>query len=137
MIASVIINVPNSSVDQQYDYIVPKNAENIISVGTRVKVPFGNGDRTIMGYVLGLKEDTSFNGGMKEILEVLDIEPLLTNTQIELANYIQYDALSPYVRHPPSMVLKTFVAWKLNMLTSPKEPMPLFPIFTPKTCAAS
>lgn len=106
MIASVIINVPNSSVDQQYDYIVPKNAENIISVGTRVKVPFGNGDRTIMGYVLGLKEDTLFNGGMKEILEVLDIEPLLTNTQIELANYIQYDALSPYVRILNMMVPK-------------------------------
>lgn len=106
MFASVIINVPNSNVDQKYTYLVPNNAENIIKVGSRVKVPFGNADRTIMGYVLELLEEVNVSFEMKEILEVLDIEPVLSNIQIELANYIKYDALSPYVRILNMMIPK-------------------------------
>lgn len=112
MIANVIINVSSSNVDQKYDYLVPKDLEPIILVGTRVKVPFGKGDRTIMGYVLGLSENTVYSQNMKEIIEVLDGEPILTDNQIKLASYIAFDTLSPLIRVlnlmiPKALQLKT------------------------------
>lgn len=106
MIASVIVNVSNSNVDQQFDYIVPSVMQDIIKVGSRVKLPFGNSDRTIMGYVIDIKDVTDYSGNLKEILEVLDYEPLITEKQFELAKYIQYDSLSPFVRILNMMIPK-------------------------------
>ena len=77
MVASVIVTVSNSNVDQTFDYSVPSTMQNIIKIGSRVTVPFGNADRTIMGYVIDLKEDTNYVGNMKSINELLDIEPLI------------------------------------------------------------
>ncbi len=98
MIASVIINVANSNVDQQFDYLVPDAMQDIIKVGSRVKVEFGEANRTIMGYVFDIKEQTDYTGKLKEIVELLDLEPLITENQFKLAKYIQYDSLSPLVR---------------------------------------
>ena len=112
MIASVIINVANSNVDQQFDYLVPDAMQDIIKVGSRVKVEFGGGNRTIMGYVFDIKEQTDYTGKLKEIVELLDLEPLITEKQFQLAKYIQYDSLSPLVRIlnmmiPSALRLKT------------------------------
>lgn len=98
MIASVIVNLSNSNVDQQFDYLVPNTMQDIIKVGSRVKVLFGGADRTIMGYVTFLKDQTDYSGKLKEIVELLDIEPLISENQLKLAKYIQYDSLSPFVR---------------------------------------
>lgn len=106
MIASVIINVSNSSVDQQFDYLVPTTLENVIKIGSRVKVTFGSGNRLIMGYVLELKNESIYSGDIKEIKEVLDLDPIFSKIQIELANYIKYDSLSPYVRILNMMIPK-------------------------------
>lgn len=106
MIASVIVTVSTSHVDQQFDYNVPSTMQDIIKVGSRVKVPFGNSDRTIMGYVVDLKDITDYSGNIKSIMELLDIEPLINKTQFELAKYIQYDSLSPMVRILNMMIPK-------------------------------
>ena len=98
MIASVIVNVSNSNVDRQFDYLVPDTMQDIIKVGARVKVSFGDANRTIMGYVYSLKNESDFSGKLKEIVELLDIEPLISESQFKLAQYIKYDSLSPLVR---------------------------------------
>ena len=98
MIASVIVNVSNSNVDRQFDYLVPDTMQDIIKVGARVKVAFGDANRTIMGYVYSLKNESDFSGKLKEIVELLDIEPLISESQFKLAQYIKYDSLSPLVR---------------------------------------
>ena len=52
MISRVVVNNPSSNVDIKYDYEVPASLVDIIKIGTRVKVPFGNGNRALMGYVV-------------------------------------------------------------------------------------
>ena len=44
MIAQVYVNTPNLNIDKPFDYLVPKELEGKIAVGSRVKVPFGGGN---------------------------------------------------------------------------------------------
>lgn len=98
MIANVIVNVPSSNTDQIYDYFLPKEFETFAKIGSRVKVAFGKGDRQVMGYILQLSDETSYKEELKEVLEVVDYEPVLTKEQIEIARFIREDAVCPLVR---------------------------------------
>lgn len=113
MYAEIIVNVTSSNVDTEFTYLIPPHMESLIKVGTRVKVPFGNGNRTIMGYVLRIKsENDNPNITLKEITELVDLSPIITERQIVLAKYIKEDTLSPLIRIlnlmiPESLHLKT------------------------------
>lgn len=98
MIASVIVNVSSSNTDQIYDYLLPKEFVSFAQIGSRVKVAFGKSNRQVMGYILKLSNETSYNEELKEILEVIDYEPVLTKEQIELARFIKEDAICPLIR---------------------------------------
>ena len=42
MIAEVIIDSKARKLNRKFDYKVPKNLEELVDVGSRVLVPFGN-----------------------------------------------------------------------------------------------
>ncbi len=112
MIARVIVNIPSSNVDQEFDYIVPTNAEEYTKVGSRVRVSFGQANREIMGFVLDIREETHHDGMLKEILEVVDYEPVISKEQLEIAKFIKEDAICPLIRIlnlmiPDALKLKT------------------------------
>lgn len=98
MIANVIVNVPSSNTDQIYDYMLPEEFETFAKVGSRVKVAFGQADRQVMGYILKLSAETTYQNELKNIIEVIDYEPVLTKEQIELAKFIRDDAVCPLIR---------------------------------------
>jgi primosomal protein N' (replication factor Y) len=94
MIASVCVDIKAHEVDQTYDYLVPTRYNNMIDVGMRVIVPFGR--RTIMGYVLSLKESSEYNQ-LKSIVKPLDVTPALTKEMIALALALSKQNISPLV----------------------------------------
>ena len=98
MFASVIIDNPSSATDYEFEYIVPEYAQAFIKVGCRVKVKFGTGERLWMGYVIDLHEDSLFDGDKKELVEVLDLEPLLNDEQLALSEYLKNDVICPKSR---------------------------------------
>lgn len=98
MFASVIIDNPSSATDYEFEYIVPEYAQAFIKVGCRVKVKFGTGERLWMGYVIDLHEDSLFDGDKKELVEVLDLEPLLNDEQLSLSEYLKNDVICPKSR---------------------------------------
>lgn len=98
MFANVIINVSSSNVDVSYDYIVPENMSSLIKIGCRVKVPFGPTNRALMGYVISLSDETGYEGNLKEIIELVDIAPVISSKKIELAKYIKEDTICPLIR---------------------------------------
>lgn len=98
MVASVVINVSSSNVDVAYDYIVPEELHSLIKIGCRVKVPFGNSNRTLMGYVVDLKDNIETTYELKSIVELIDLEPVITKEKLELAKYIKEDTLCPLIR---------------------------------------
>ncbi|MDO4488747.1 MAG: primosomal protein N' [Eubacteriales bacterium] len=57
--ARVIIDISVESLDRPFTYSVPPELSKLVTIGTRVDVPFGASKRT--GYVIGLSEDTDFD----------------------------------------------------------------------------
>lgn len=119
MIAQVVVNNPSSNVDIKYDYVVPTDLVEIIKVGTRVKVPFGNGDRTLMGYVVALNDTSTYDKELKQIIDVVDLQPIITKTQLDLAEYIKNDTICPLIRAinlmvPDLLLLKSTKYIKVN-----------------------
>ncbi len=84
MYASVIVDIINSEVDKIFEYSVPDGIT--LSVGFRVKVPFGKGSVLREGYVIALSNTSKYTGGdLKSIASVLSDFPALTEGQIKLA----------------------------------------------------
>ena len=87
MFAKVIVEIGVKSVDKEFTYKVPVNMVNDIKVGCRVKVNFGK--MIIEGFVLDIF--SNFNGDYepREILELIDKEPILNDEMLELGKKIQ------------------------------------------------
>lgn len=89
MLAKVVISLKTDVLNDTYTYCIPKELEDYIFIGSRVVVSFGFND--VLGYVIEINETSDFNGNLKEIKEVLDLDKELTNDQIELAKKMSID----------------------------------------------
>lgn len=87
MTAEIIVDITHSNVDRIFEYGVPEGME--IRPGSRVLVPFGGGNRTTEGFVVGLRESASFSGTLKSILKKLEDYPALTEEQLALAFWMR------------------------------------------------
>ena len=96
-IAKIIVDVPLMQTDQPYSYRIPEEFEGMLEVGMRVHVPFGKGNRLIQGIVLGLDSQSSkeeMEQDLKDIAEVLDFSPVLTQEQLWLAEELRKSVFS-------------------------------------------
>lgn len=85
-IADVIVDVPAMQTDQPFSYAIPESLTELIEIGMRVEVPFGNGNRHIQGFIVGLTELDSMPNDLKPIINVLDLHPVLNEELLELAD---------------------------------------------------
>ena len=96
-IAKIIVDVPLMQTDQPYSYRIPEEFEGMLEVGMRVHVPFGKGNRLIQGIVLDLEsqsDEEEVNQDLKDIAEVLDFSPVLTQEQLWLAEELRKSVFS-------------------------------------------
>ena len=96
-IAKIIVDVPLMQTDQPYSYKVPEEFVDMLELGMRVHVPFGKANRLIQGIVLGIEEEAYAevaNEELKEIVEVLDFSPVLTEEQLWLAEELRKSVFS-------------------------------------------
>ena len=133
MIAQVYIKTNNLNTDKPFDYLVPQEMEEKICVGTRVKVPFGMGNRPLEAYVVALKEESDFSS-LKEISAVTDSFPVLTKSNISLCFFMRERYFCTFseaaqIMLPPGTDTK-FEEWvslthkyyeKESLLTSPMQ----------------
>lgn len=91
MYANVIVEITSKSVDKMFTYLIPKQYLNLIKVGSRVKVPFGK--TTLEGFVLDITNNFNNDYELKEIIELIDIEPLLNEEMLYLGNEISKKTL--------------------------------------------
>ena len=97
VIAKIIVDVPLMQTDQPYSYKVPEEFVDMLEVGMRVHVPFGKANRLIQGIVLGFEQESDAevaNEELKEIVEVLDFSPVLTEEQLWLAEELRKSVFS-------------------------------------------
>ena len=83
MVAEVIINRGAKKLNRTFDYNIPKELEELILVGSKVLVPFGNGGKLTEAFVVGIKETSAF-----EIKDIAKLEENLSNRQIALAKWM-------------------------------------------------
>ena len=87
MYAKVIVEIGVKAVDREFIYKVPKDIINDIKIGARVKVNFGK--MLVEGFVLDLFYDYDYEYEIKEIIELIDKEPILNKEMLELGKKIQ------------------------------------------------
>ncbi len=130
MIARVAVDVPVKAVDRLFDYAIPPSLEEVVEVGMRVVIPFGN--REIMGYVIELDEGSLLHESLKEIIRLLDLEPYLTSELISIARDIAKDSATIFIRVLESILpsaLRVVYQTKLRVwdrVELPKELKQLF-----------
>lgn len=83
MIAEVIINRTAKKLNRTFDYGVPQELEDLITIGSKVLVPFGKGEKLEEAFVVNLKEKTEY-----EVKNIKKLEDNLNSKQIELARWI-------------------------------------------------
>lgn len=86
----VIMNFAKTEeIDRLFTYSIPIHLAQKVSIGQRVKVPFGQGNRTQVAFVIHLLDNlTEENYRIKPILELFDEEPLLSLEQVNLARFL-------------------------------------------------
>ncbi|MRR34576.1 primosomal protein N' [bacterium] len=102
-IIEVIIPLP---LERTFHYSVPEPLRSSVRPGVRVFVPFGR--RKLTGYVLGPASDPS--GELKDIIGVLDAEPLFTTRELAFFRWI-----ASYYLHPLGEVIKTALPAGINI----------------------
>ncbi len=95
MIAQVIINTQSNRTDKKFDYLIPDELEDKVTLGTRVYVPFGKGNKRLEGYVLSLSEKST----AKNLKAVFDAEkiPVFNKQMIELIEWMRENYFCSYI----------------------------------------
>lgn len=88
-IAQVALSAATYAIDKPYSYLIPKELEQRLLPGMRVLVPFGAGNRTCDGVVLGITSAPEEDRKLKNILTVLDDGPMLDHDGIQLALWLR------------------------------------------------
>ena len=91
MFADVILPLP---LDGVFTYSVPKAMEEPVRAGLRVLVPFGR-NKTYVGIVAEIHERAPEGYQTKDILQVLEVSPIVLGRQLKLWRWIADYYMSP------------------------------------------
>lgn len=114
MYAEVLIEYKVKSLDRSFTYEVPDELRNTLKVGMKVRVPFGQGDSLINGFVTNIKYDCN-QGNLKRIVDITDTELILNEELMELGKYIRDTTLCTLISAyqtmlPSSLKIKTITS---------------------------
>jgi len=83
----VVLPVP---LRRAFTYSIPKEMQDVIKIGTRLKLPFGR--RNIVGYAVGLHVELPADveideSKIKNVIDIMDVEPLITQEILKLTQW--------------------------------------------------
>ena len=86
MVGHILIEIKARQIVKTFTYKIPFELEDKIKVGIRVLVPFNN--RKLEGFVLKIEKNYETNYELKEIISLIDENPVLNNEMLELGKII-------------------------------------------------
>lgn len=130
LFASIIVDINNEAVDKAFLYSIKDEMKDTIKIGDKVKIPFGNGNKIIEGFVIniGTKEDILniqndeylLKDGVfenaKEIIESAKNKISINNILMNIAHY-----MSEEYKCPLSLCLKTVLPVKKEVLKNKRQ----------------
>ena len=94
MYADVLIELKAKQLDRLFTYHVSDKHAKKIKIGMRVFVPFGK--QKLEGFVIGLSNNKpEYN--TKDIIEIIDMEPVINEEMLELGTYISKKTMSSLI----------------------------------------
>lgn len=109
MKVDVLVELKVKGIDQTFTYLVPDNLKDKIQVGIRVLVPFGR--QQLEGFVVNIN-NKELDYKLKEIIDIIDLEPVLTNEMLELGKYISNKTLCNLISAYQTMLPRALKAKK-------------------------
>ena len=83
MFVKVVFLLPTRNA---FTYSVPENLSGLVSRGMRVVAPFGK--RTLTGFVVDVLQEKDISAEVKNIYDVLDTRPIVTDNQFKFYEWI-------------------------------------------------
>lgn len=87
-LAQVVVDVPTMQTNQPYTYLIPDRLVEIAQAGMRVIVPFGAGHREVQGFIVGKLSQTEYDGELKPISAVMDLNPVVNSELLHLSQWM-------------------------------------------------
>lgn len=106
MTVNVLVELSNRNIDKYFTYNVPKELQDNVKVGIRVKVPFGK--QTLEGFIMEINNES--NQDLKDIIEIVDKDIILNDELIELGKYIKETTLCTLISAYQTMLPKALKA---------------------------
>lgn len=88
MFVDVCLDVPASQLDRLFTYQLPQEFEEIVEVGSRVKVPLGR--RQVMGFVIKIHNQAP-DFDLRPVSKLLDYQSYLNQELVDLSAYMAND----------------------------------------------
>lgn len=89
MIVEVLVEIKAWKIDKTFSYHVPSALEKEIAIGKRVLVPFQK--RELEGFIINILDEVTYE--TKDIIKVIDENPVLNEELLELGKYISKKSL--------------------------------------------
>ena len=87
--ADIIVDISQEKLDKSFQYEIPENLQEQVEIGKKVLVSFGNGNRKISGYVIGISDTPKLSPEkIKPVLEVVTQGIEIESHLIALAGWI-------------------------------------------------
>lgn len=88
--ADIIVDISLEKLDKPFQYRVPEKLNGILEVGMCVTVPFGNGNKLIKGYCVGLGEVCDWDKGkIKDIAAIVKDSVSVEDKLMAIAGFIR------------------------------------------------
>jgi len=116
LVALIALQGATFAFDKLYTYAVPPELHHKVKNGCRVLVPFGKGNIKKQGIIFALKDDEI--KGLKKLISVIDISPVLTDEMLKLCEYMKESLFCTYY-DAVSVMLPAGLSYKLINYYSP------------------
>ncbi len=88
--ADIIVDISHESLDKTYQYKIPEHLQDIVKVGMPVEITFGNGNRRLTGYIVGLSNQPKIEEyRIKEIENTVEKGIAIESRMIALAHWMK------------------------------------------------
>lgn len=114
MYAKVIIEYPVRSLDKTFTYKIPAHLQEILCIGMKVLVPFGA--KVVNGFVLDIIDVLEENIELREIVDVVDKELILSEELLCVADFLVEETLCTKIAALQSMLPSSLKAGKKKQL---------------------
>ena len=103
MVAEVVLNSISKVTDNIYHYEIPEDLKKELCIGMRVTVKFGNSNKLMEGYVVGILEKSDF-ANLKQICEIIDDYIYFDEKSVEIANFMKHRYFCSYTQAYKAML---------------------------------